>query len=142
MIPIYTVSLINNLVAWRLFILYKNEMETTNFYLRNLLKKSIPYVLAVLAFGLALLIWMNTQQYRDLQNKQQELISINQQIVDNSTEWQRIEDLQKQLAQNNSDLRKKRDDLETLIANQMGLGTGGSTTTPSTTIVNSSPLQR
>ena len=110
-------------------------METTNFNLRNLLKKSIPYVLAVLAFGLALIIWMNTQQYRDLQNKQQELNSINQQIVDNSTEWQRLEDLQKQLAQSNSDLRSKRDQLETLIANQMGLGTGGSTTTPSTTIV-------
>lgn len=107
----------------------------TNFNLRNLLKKSIPYVLTVLAFGLALLIWMNTQQYRDLQNKQQELISINQQIVDNSTEWQRLEDLQKQLAQSNQSLRSKRDQLETLIANQMGLGTGGSTTTPSTTIV-------
>lgn len=107
-------------------------METTNFNLRNLLKKSIPYVLAVLAFGLALLIWMNTQQYRDLQNKQQELISINQQIVDNSTEWQRLEDLQKQLAASNQTLRSKRDQLETLIANQMGLGTGGGLT-PSTT---------
>lgn len=102
------------------------------FNLKNLLKKSIPYVLAALALGLALIIWMNTQQYRDLQNKQQELISINQQIVDNSTEWQRLEDLQKQLAQNNSDLRKQRDQLETLIANQMGLGTGGGLT-PSTT---------
>lgn len=102
------------------------------FNFRTLLKKSIPYVLAVLAFGLALLIWTNTQQYRDLQNKQQELISINQQIVDNSTEWQRLEDLQKQLAQSNSDLRAKRDQLETLIANQMGLGTGGGLT-PSTT---------
>ena len=106
-----------------------------NFNLRNLLKKSIPYLLAVLALGLALIIWMNTQQYRDLQNKQQELISINQQIVDNSTEWQRLEDLQKQLADSNQSLRKQRDQLETLIANQMGLGTGGSTTTPSTTIV-------
>ena len=106
-----------------------------NFNFRNLLKKSIPYILAVLALGLALIIWMNTQQYRDLQNKQQELISINQQIVDNSTEWQRLEDLQKQLAQSNQSLRSKRDQLETLIANQMGLGTGGSTTTPSTTIV-------
>lgn len=106
-----------------------------NFNFRNLLKKSIPYILAVLALGLALIIRMNTQQYRDLQNKQQELISINQQIVDNSTEWQRLEDLQKQLAQSNQSLRSKRDQLETLIANQMGLGTGGSTTTPSTTIV-------
>lgn len=113
-----------------------------NFNLRNLLKKSIPYVLAVLALGLALIIWMNTQQYRDLQNKQQELISINQQIVDNSTEWQRLEDLQKQLAQSNTDLRSQRDKLEESIATQMGLGTGGSTTTPSTTIVSSSPLQR
>ena len=109
---------------------------------KTILKKSIPYVLAVLAFGLALLIWMNTQQYRDLQNKQQELIELNQQIVDNSTEWQRLEDLQKQLAQSNQSLRSKRDQLETAIATQMGLGTGGSTTTPSTTIVNSSPLQR
>lgn len=113
-----------------------------NFNFRNLLKKSIPYILAVLALGLALIIWMNTQQYRDLQNKQQELISINQQIVDNSTEWQRLEDLQKQLAQSNDSLRKQRDKLEESIATQMGLGTGGSTTTPSTTIVNSSPLQR
>lgn len=102
------------------------------FNLRNLLKKSIPYVLAVLAFGLALLIWMNTQQYRDLQNKQQELISINQQIVDNSTEWQRLEEAQKKLASDNQALRAKRDQLETLIANQMGLGTGGGLT-PSTT---------
>lgn len=108
-------------------------METINF--RNLLKKSIPYVLAVLALGLAIVIWMNTKQYRDLQNKQQELISINQQIVDNSTEWQRLEDLQSSLASQNSALRKQRDQLETLIATQMGLGTGGSTTTPSTTIV-------
>ena len=107
-------------------------MENT---IRNLLKKSIPYVLAVLAIGLALIIRMNTQQYRDLQNKQQELISINQQIVDNSTEWQRLEDLQSSLASQNSALRKQRDQLETLIATQMGLGTGGSTTTPSTTIV-------
>ena len=105
------------------------------FNFRNLLKKSIPYLLAVLAFGLALIIWTNTQQYRDLQNKQQELISINQQIVDNSTEWQRLEDLQSSLASQNSALRKQRDQLETLIATQMGLGTGGSTTTPSTTIV-------
>ena len=102
------------------------------FNLRNLLKKSIPYILAVLAFGLAIIIRMNTQQYRDLQNKQQELISINQQIVDNSTEWQRLEDLQKQLASDNQSLRSKRDQLETLIANQMGLGTGGGLT-PSTT---------
>ena len=116
------------------FITYKNEMEN-NFNLRNLLKKSIPYILAVLALGLALIIWMNTQQYRDLQNKQQELISINQQIVDNSTEWQRLQDLQKQLADSNSSLRKQRDQLESAIATQMGLGTGGSTTTPSTTIV-------
>ena len=78
---------------------------------------------------------MNIKQYRDLQNKQQELISINQQIVDNSTEWQRLEDLQKQLTQSNQSLRAKRDQLESLIATQMGLGTGGSTTTPSTTIV-------
>ena len=106
-----------------------------NFNLRNLLKKSIPYVLAVLAIGLALVIWMNTQQYRDLQNKQQELISINQQIVDNSTEWQRLEDIQKQLANSNTTLRSQRDQLESSIATQMGLGTGGSTTTPSTTIV-------
>ena len=106
-----------------------------NFNFRKLLKKSIPYILAVLALGLAVIIWMNTQQYRDLQNKQQELISINQQIVDNSTEWQRLEDLQKQLSQSNQSLRSKRDQLETLIATQMGLGTGGSTTTPSTTIV-------
>lgn len=110
-------------------------METTKFNFRNLLKKSVPYVLAVLALSLALVIWMNTQQYRDLQNKQQELISINQQIVDNSTEWQRLEDLQKQLADSNSSLRKQRDQLESAIATQMGLGTGGSTTTPSTTIV-------
>ena len=107
----------------------------TNFNLRNLLKKSIPYLLAFLALSLALVIWMNTQQYRDLQNKQQTLIQLNQQIVDNSTEWQRLEDLQKQLAQSNQSLRKQRDQLETQIANQMGLGTGGSTTTPSTTIV-------
>lgn len=99
---------------------------------KTILKKSIPYVLAVLALGLALLIWMNTQQYRDLQNKQQELIQLNQQIVDNSTEWQRLEDLQKQLAQSNQSLRSKRDQLETLIATQMGLGTGGGLT-PSTT---------
>lgn len=104
----------------------------TNFNLRNLLKKSIPYVLAALALGLALVIWMNTQQYRDLQNKQQELISINQQIVDNSTEWQRLEDLQKQLANDNQSLRKQRDQLESAIATQMGLGTGGGLT-PSTT---------
>ena len=110
-------------------------METTNFNFRNLLKKSIPYILAALALGLALIIWMNTQQYRDLQNKQQTLIQLNQQIVDNSTEWQRLEDLQKQLAASNESLRKQRDQLETQIANQMGLGTGGSTTTPSTTIV-------
>ena len=113
-----------------------------NFNFRNLLKKSIPYILAVLALGLALIIWMNTQQYRDLQNKQQELISINQQIVDNSTEWQRLEDLQKQLAQSNTDLRSQRDQLEQSIANQMGLGTGGSTTTPSTTIVSWSAQMR
>ena len=113
-----------------------------NFNFRKLLKKSIPYILAVLALGLALIIWMNTQQYRDLQNKQQELISINQQIVDNSTEWQRLEDLQKQLAQSNQSLREKRDQLETLIATQMGLGTGGSTTTPSTTIVSWSAQMR
>lgn len=112
------------------------------FNLRNLLKKSIPYVFGLLALLAASMIWMNTQQYRDLQNKQQELISINQQIVDNSTEWQRLEDAQKKLASDNQALRAKRDQLETLIANQMGLGTGGSTTTPSTTIVNSSPLQR
>lgn len=112
------------------------------FNFRNLLKKSIPYILAVLALGLALVIWMNTQQYRDLQNKQQTLIQLNQQIVDNSTEWQRLEDLQKQLAQSNTDLRSQRDQLEQSIATQMGLGTGGSTTTPSTTIVSSSPLQR
>ena len=118
-------------LATRYLSFTKNEMEN-NFNFRNLLKKSIPYVLAVLAFGLALLIWMNTQQYRDLQNKQQELISINQQIVDNSTEWQRLEDLQKQLAASNQTLRSKRDQLETLIANQMGLGTGGGLT-PSTT---------
>ena len=105
------------------------------FNFRNLLKKSIPYILAVLALGLAVIIRMNTQQYRDLQNKQQELISINQQIVDNSTEWQRLEDAQKKLASDNQTLRSNRDQLETLIANQMGLGTGGNTTTPSTTIV-------
>lgn len=105
------------------------------FNFRNLLKKSIPYVLAALALGLALIIWTNTQQYRDLQNKQQELISINQQIVDNSTEWQRLEDAQKKLASDNQTLRSKRDQLESAIATQMGLGTGGSTTTPSTTIV-------
>lgn len=105
------------------------------FNFRNLLKKSIPYILAVLALGLAVIIRMNTQQYRYLQNKQQELISINQQIVDNSTEWQRLEDAQKKLASDNQTLRSKRDQLETLIANQMGLGTGGNTTTPSTTIV-------
>lgn len=105
------------------------------FNFRNLFKKSIPYVLAVLAFGLAVIIRMNTQQYRDLQNKQKTLIQLNQQIVDNSTEWQRLEDLQKQLADSNSSLRKQRDQLESAIATQMGLGTGGSTTTPSTTIV-------
>lgn len=102
------------------------------FNFRNLLKKSIPYILAVLALSLALIIWMNTEQYRDLQNKQQELIQLNQQIVDNSTEWQRLEDLQKQLAQSNTDLRKQRDKLEESIATQMGLGTGGGLT-PSTT---------
>ena len=102
------------------------------FNFRNLLKKSVPYVLAVLAFGLAVIIRMNTQRYRDLQNKQQELISINQQIVDNSTEWQRLEDLQKQLANSNSALRSQRDQLESAIATQMGLGTGGGLT-PSTT---------
>ena len=112
------------------FITYKNEME-----IKSILKKSIPYILAVLALGLALIIWMNTQQYRDLQNKQQELISINQQIVDNSTEWQRLEDIQSSLASQNTALRKQRDQLESAIATQMGLGTGGSTTTPSTTIV-------
>lgn len=117
-------------------------METTNFNFRNLLKKSIPYILAALALGLALIIWMNTQQYRDLQNKQQTLIQLNQQIVDNSTEWQRLEDLQKQLAASNESLRKQRDQLETQIANQMGLGTGGSTTTPSTTIVSWSAQMR
>lgn len=105
------------------------------FNFRNLLKKSIPYILAALALGLAVIIRMNTQQYRDLQNKQQTLIQLNQQIVDNSTEWQRLEDLQKQLAQSNTDLRSQRDKLEQSIATQMGLGTGGSTTTPSTTIV-------
>ena len=109
----------------------QNEMET-NFNFRNLLKKSIPYVLAVLALGLAVIIRMNTQQYRDLQNKQQTLIQLNQQIVDNSTEWQRLEDLQKQLADSNSSLRKQRDQLESAIATQMGLGTGGGLT-PSTT---------
>lgn len=103
-----------------------------NFNLRNLLKKSIPYILAVLALSLALVIWMNTQQYRDLQNKQQTLIQLNQQIVDNSTEWQRLEDLQKQLAKSNQSLRTKRDQLEQAIATQMGLGTGGGMT-PSTT---------
>lgn len=107
-------------------------METTNFNIRNLLKKSIPYVLAALALGLAVIIWMNTQQYRDLQNKQQELISINQQIVDNSNEWQRLEDAQKKLASDNQTLRSKRDQLESAIATQMGLGTGGGLT-PSTT---------
>ena len=107
-------------------------MESTKLNLRNLLKKSIPYILAALALGLALIIWMNTQQYRDLQNKQQTLIQLNQQIVDNSTEWQRLEELQKQLAQNNFDLRSQRDKLEESIANQMGLGTGGGLT-PSTT---------
>ena len=117
------------------FITYKNEMEQSQFNFRNLLKKSIPYILAALALGLALIIRMNTQQYRDLQNKQQELISINQQIIDNSTEWQRLEDLQKQLAESNQSLRSQRDKLEESIATQMGLGTGGSTTTPSTTIV-------
>ena len=102
---------------------------------KSILKKSVPYILAALALGLALIIWMNTQQYRDIQNKQFELISINQQIVDNSTEWQRLEDLQSELAKSNSILRSKRDQLEQAIATQMGLGTGGSTTTPSTTIV-------
>lgn len=115
-------------------------METTDF--RNLLKKSIPYILAALALGLAVIIRMNTQQYRDLQNKQQTLIQLNQQIVDNSTEWQRLEDLQKQLADSNSSLRKQRDQLESAIATQMGLGTGGSTTTPSTTIVSWSAQMR
>ena len=110
-------------------------METTNFNFRNLLKKSVPYLLALLALLVAAIIRMNTQQYRDLQNKQQELISINQQIVDNSTEWQRLEDTQKKLASDNQTLRSQRDQLESAIATQMGLGTGGSTTTPSTTIV-------
>lgn len=103
-----------------------------NFNLRNLLKKSVPYILAALALGLALIIWMNTKQYRDLQNKQQTLIQLNQQIVDNSTEWQRLEDLQKSLASQNSSLRSQRDQLESAIATQMGLGTGGGLT-PSTT---------
>lgn len=111
-------------------------METT-FNFRNLLKKSIPYVLAVLALALALVIWMNTQQYRDLQNKQQTLIQLNQQIVDNSTERQRLEDLQKQLATNNDSLRKQRDQLEESIATQMGLGTGGGLTPSTTTPVTS-----
>ena len=111
--------------------LHKNEMEN-NFNLRNLLKKSVPYILAALALGLALIIWMNTKQYRDLQNKQQTLIQLNQQIVDNSTEWQRLEDLQKSLASQNSSLRSQRDQLESAIATQMGLGTGGGLT-PSTT---------
>lgn len=117
-------------------------MEQSQFNFRNLLKKSIPYILAALALGLALIIRMNTQQYRDLQNKQQELISINQQIIDNSTEWQRLEDLQKQLAESNQSLRSQRDKLEESIATQMGLGTGGSTTTPSTTIVSWSVQMR
>lgn len=99
---------------------------------KSILKKSIPYLLAVLAISLAIIIRTNTQQYRDLQNKQQTLIQLNQQIVDNSTEWQRLEDLQKQLATNNQALRSQRDHLETQIANQMGLGTGGGLT-PSTT---------
>ena len=106
--------------------------------IKSILKKSVPYLLALLALLAAAIIRMNTQQYRDLQNKQQTLIQLNQQIVDNSTEWQRLEDLQKQLAQSNTNLRSQRDKLEESIATQMGLGTGGgltpSTTTPVPTI--------
>ena len=69
-----------------------------------------------------------------IKENQQTLLKLNQQITANSTQWQILEEQQKALSQTNSTLRKQRDELESAIAEAMGLQTGGKATTPSTTM--------
>lgn len=70
-----------------------------------------------------------------IKEQQETLIKINAELVANSTERQRLEEAQKKLAALSDTLRKQRDELESTIAAEMGLTTGGNTTTPSTTTV-------
>ena len=69
-----------------------------------------------------------------IKEQQETLIKINAELVANSTEWQRLEEAQKKLTASSDTLRKQRDELESQIATEMGLGTGGKATTPTTTM--------
>lgn len=71
---------------------------------------------------------------KQIKENQQTLLKLNQQITANSTEWQILEEKQKALSTTNQSLRKQRDELESAIAEAMGLQTGGKATTPSTTM--------
>lgn len=94
-------------------------------------------ILLILAYFLAPWIFSHIH----LTSLQSQLNDLNKSILSNSQQWQeldqKIHDLrtkQSELSKLNLDIRRQRDVLESQIAEQMGLGTGGKeTTTPSTT---------
>lgn len=95
-------------------------------------------ILLILAYFLA--PWISSHIH--LTSLQSQLTTLNHQILSNSQQRQELDEQikslrteQSRLSKLNLDIRRQRDELESAIATQMGLGTGGSTTTPSTTSV-------
>lgn len=107
--------------------------------LKNFLKKNRPIFgfLGIFIIGQVVFYIFYPKQdpaLSHIKEQQETLIKINAELVTNSTEWQRLEEIQKQLAASSTSLRKQRDELESQIASEMGLGTGGKATTPITTM--------
>lgn len=122
----------------RLFIIL---FFTLLFYLMNKLTSFLKNNWPIISFFWAtLVIALLAPSLRvdpalnQIKENQQTLLKLNQQITANSTQWQILEEQQKALSTTNQSLRKQRDELESAIAEAMGLQTGGKATTPSTTM--------
>ena len=112
-----------------------------NFSLKqHLTSKPFFITTAILIILVALLLlapWVSNHIH--LSSMQSQLQSLNHQILSNSQQRQELDTQikylrakQSDLSKLNLDIRRQRDALETQIAEQMGLGTGGGLT-PSTT---------
>lgn len=93
----------------------------------------VIYFLITLLLSLLFPVFKTDPTLKQIKENQQTLLKLNQEITANSTEWQLLEEKQKALSQTNSTLRKQRDELESAIATQMGLGIGGQAS-PTTTL--------
>lgn len=102
----------------------------------NFLKHYWLFLLSLLLIPIFIVIHFVTYDpaIKEIKQQQEKLLKLNQEITTNSTQWQILEEQQKALSQTNSSLRKQRDELESAIAEAMGLQTGGKATTPSTTM--------